>query len=65
MAPVNVECPIEDCDYASTHAEVAVVVTVHVVVPRALGANATMEKLKRPSVALAGTGGAWPYFIAR
>ena len=24
MAPVNVECPIEDCDYTATHAEAAV-----------------------------------------
>ena len=72
MAPVNVECPIEDCDYTATHAEAAVVAamlsvhaTVHVAVPRALGANTKMEKLKRPSVALAGTGEAWSYFITR
>ena len=39
--------------------------TVHVAVPRALGANTKMEKLKRPSVALAGTGEAWSYFITR
>ena len=72
MAPVNVECPIEDCDYTATHAEAAVVAamlsvhaTVHVAVPQALGANTKMEKLKRPSVALAGTGEAWSYFITR
>ena len=74
MAPVNVECPIEDCDYTATHAEpeaavvaamLSVHATVHVAVPRALGANTKMEKLKRPSVALAGTGEAWSYFITR
>ena len=72
MAPVTVECPIDDCDYTATHAEAAVVAallgvhaTVHVAVPRALGANAKMEKLKRPTVALAGTGKAWSYFITR
>ncbi|KAI0227058.1 hypothetical protein LSAT2_022494 [Lamellibrachia satsuma] len=72
MAPVNVESPIEDCDYTATHAEAAVVAamlsvhaTVHVAVPRALGANTKMEKLKRLSVALAGTGEAWSYFITR
>ena len=72
MAHVTVECPIDDCDYTATHAEAAVVAallgvhaTVHVAVPRALGANAKMEKLKRPTVALAGTGEAWSYFITR
>ena len=72
MAPVTVECPIDDCDYTATHAEAAVVAallgvhaTVHVAVPRALGANAKIEKLKRPTVALAGTGEAWSYFITR
>ena len=72
MAPVTVECPIDDCDYTATHAEAAVVAallgvhaTVHVAVPRAPGANAKMEKLKRPTVALAGTGEAWSYFITR
>ena len=72
MAPVTVECPIDDCDYTATHAEAAVVAallgvhaTVHVAVPRALGANAKMEKLKRPTVALAGTGEACSYFITR
>ncbi|KAJ8349596.1 hypothetical protein SKAU_G00247260 [Synaphobranchus kaupii] len=39
--------------------------TVHVAAPRAPGANAKMEKLKRPSIALAGTGEAWSYFITR
>ena len=39
--------------------------TVHVTVTRAPGANAKMEKLKRPSIALAGTGEAWSYFITR
>ena len=72
MAPVTVECPIDDCDYTATHAEPAVVAallgvhaTVHVAVPQALDANAKMEKLKRPTVALAGTGEAWSYFITR
>ena len=66
------ESPIGDCDYTATHAKAAVVAamlsvhaTVHVAVPRALGANAKMDKLKRPSVALAGTGEAWSYFITR
>ena len=36
-----------------------------VAVPRALGANAKMEKFKHPSVALAGTGEAWSYSITR
>ena len=69
---MTVECPIDDCDYTATHAEAAVVAallgvhaTVHVAIPRALGANAKMEKLKRPTVALAGTGEAWSYFITR
>ena len=72
MAPVSVECPIEGCNYAATHAEAAVVAallsvhaSVHVTVPRALGANAKMEKIKRPTVALAGTGEAWSYFVTR
>ena len=37
MAPVNVECPIEDCDYTATHAEAAVVaamLSVHATEPR-------------------------------
>lgn len=56
MAPVKVECPIKGCDYVATHAEVALVLallsihpTVHVAMPRAPGANAKTEKLKRPS----------------
>ena len=56
MAPVSVECPIEGCNYTATHAEAAVVVallsihaSLHVTVPRALGANAKMEKIKRPT----------------
>jgi len=39
--------------------------TVHVAAPRAPGSNTKMEKLKRPSIALAGTGEAWSYFITR
>ena len=71
MAPVTVECPIDDCDYTATHAEAAVVaalLSVHATVGATchrLGANAKMEKLKRPTVALAGTGEAWSYFITR
>ncbi|KAJ8342205.1 hypothetical protein SKAU_G00321330 [Synaphobranchus kaupii] len=72
MALVNAECPIEGCDYIARHAAAAVVAamlsihaTVHVAAPRAPGANAKMEKLKRPSIALAGTGEAWSYFITR
>lgn len=72
MAPVKVECPIEGCDYMATHVEAAVVAamlsvhaTVYVTVPQVPGANAKMEKLKRPSIALAGTGEAWSYFITR
>ena len=72
MAHVSVECPIEGCNYVATHAEAAVVAallsghaSVHVTVPRALGANAKMEKFKRPTVALAGTGETWSYFITR
>ena len=72
MAPVSIECPIKGCNYTATHAEAAVVAalqsvhaSVHVTVPRALGANAKMEKIKRPTVALAGTGEAWSYFITR
>ena len=33
--------------------------------PRALGANWKMETIKRPTVALAGTGEAWSYFVIR
>ena len=51
MAPVTVECPIDDCDYTATHAEAAVVAallgvhaTVHVTVPR--GRWARMQKWK-------------------
>ena len=69
---MNVECPITDCDYTATHAEVAVVgdllsvhATVHATVPWSLDANAKIEKLKRPTVALAGTGVAWSYVITR
>ena len=72
MALVNAECPIEGCDYVAEHAEAVVVAamlgihaTVHAAAPRAPGANAKMEKLKRPSIALAGTGEAWSYFITR
>ncbi|KAJ8337924.1 hypothetical protein SKAU_G00368900 [Synaphobranchus kaupii] len=72
MALVNAECPIEGCDYIARHAAAAVVAamlsihaTVHVAAPRAPGANAKMEKLKRPSIALAGTDEAWSYFITR
>ena len=72
MAPVSLECPIEGCNYAATHAEAAVMIalmsvhaSVHVTVPRALGTNAKMEKIKRPTVALAGTGEAWSYFLTR
>ena len=72
MAPVSVECPIEGCNYTATHAEAVVVVallsihaSVHVTFPRALGANAKMEKIKRPTVALARTGEALSYFITR
>ena len=72
MAPVSVECPIEGCNYAATHADAAVVAallsvhaSVHVTVPRALGANAKIEKIKRLTVALAGTGEAWSYFVTR
>ena len=69
---MSVECPFEGCNYAATHAEAAVVAallsvhaSVNVTVPRALGANAKMEKIKRPTVALAGTGEAWSYFLTR
>ena len=72
MALVSVECPIEGCNYAATCAEAAVVAallsahaSLHVTVPRALGANSKMQKIKRPTVALAGTGEAWSYFITR
>ena len=72
MAPVSVECPIEGCNYTATHAEGAVVAallsvhaSVHVTVPRALGANEKIEKIKHPTVALAGTGEEWSYFITR
>ena len=64
-------CPIEDCNYVATHAEAAVVVnihaTTHAAVPREPCANAKMEKLRRPSIALAGTANAetWSYFLTR
>ena len=73
MAPVNVKCPIDDCDCAARHAEEAVVAALlsvhpgsaHVAVPRVLVANAEIEKLNCLIVALAGTGEAWSYFITR
>lgn len=72
MAPVNVQCPIEGCDYIATHEETAVVVamlnihaTAHTAPPRESGTNTKMEKLKRPSIALAGTAEAWSYFVTR
>ena len=72
MASVNAECPIEGCDYIATHAEAAVVAamlsihaTVHTAVSNVPGANAKVEKLKRPTIALAGTSEAWSYFITR
>ena len=52
------------------HAESAVVAamlsthaTVHTAAPH--GASAKVEKLKRPTTALAGTGEAWSYFLTR
>lgn len=76
MAPVNVQCPIEGCDYEATHAEAAVVaamLNIHAIththpavgLSRERGANAKMEKLRRPSIALAGTAETWSYFLTR
>ena len=70
IEPVQVECPIEGCDYVFTHAEATLVAAmlnihaaVHVAAPSGSGTNTKMEKLKRPTIALAGTREAWSYFI--
>ena len=69
MAHVTVECPIDDCNYTATHAEAAVVAAllgVHALyMSQSPGCWPRMEKLKRPTVALAGTGEAGSYFITR
>lgn len=70
MAPVSVRCPIENCDYVPTHAKAAVAMlnihaTTHAAVPREQGANTIMEKLRCPSIALAGTAETWSYFLTR
>ena len=69
---MDVPCPIEECDYVATHAEVAVVVamlnihaTTLAAAPREPLTNAKMEKLRRPSIALAGTAETWSHFLTR
>lgn len=72
MSSVQAGCPIEGCDYVATHTEAAVVAamlsihaTVHAAVPREPSTNAKVEKLKRPTIGLAGTREAWSYFLTR
>ena len=69
---MNVPCPIEECDYVATHAEAAVVVamlniyvTTHTAAPSEPHANVQVAKLRRPSIALAGTAETWSYFLTR
>ena len=72
MAHVSVQCPIEGCDYMATHTEVTVVAamlnihaTTHTAPARAPHTDTRVEKLKRPTIGLAGTDEAWSYFLTR
>lgn len=69
---MSARCPIESCDYVATHAEAAVIAamlnihaTTHTAAHREPHTNPKAEKLKRPSIALAGTAETWSYFLTR
>ncbi|CAC5355201.1 unnamed protein product [Mytilus coruscus] len=66
-----VKCPVPDCQYETDNLDAVVVVallTTHVLVHSApVGAivSAKIEKVKRPTVASAGSSEDWKYFVSR
>ena len=72
MTSVTVKCLLEGCDYEATQEKTKVVVAMlnihaitHATPPRESASNAKMEKLRRPTIALAGTAETWAYFVTR
>ncbi|XP_052763302.1 uncharacterized protein LOC128205598 [Mya arenaria] len=60
-------CPIPGCEYVTEDVEVAIVaalITAHSMV-HAPGPSAKIERVKRPTIALAGTSEDWAYFLSR
>ena len=68
---IEVACPFPGCDYVSRNDDAAIVVELLKIhgLTHSIHAAATpggqMEKLKRPTVSLAGTSETWAYFETR
>ena len=69
---VKVKCPFPDCTFEAENDEAVVTAallnihaTAHTATAIAPSTSARADKLKRPSVLLAGTGEEWAYFVTR
>ena len=68
MATVSVKCPIPGCDYQTEEENAAIVAALlnaHTLTHTPSHATAKAEKVKRPSIAAAGTSEEWAYFELR
>ena len=72
MAMVKVKCPFPDCTFEAENDEAVVIAallnihaTAHTATAIAPSTSARADKLKRPSVLLAGTGEEWAYVVTR
>ena len=62
-----VHCPILGCDYVTDDVDAAIVaalITVHSMA-HAPGPSAKIERVRRPTITLAGTSEDWAYFLSR
>ena len=74
MSAIRLQCPFPDCDFETASSEetsvLVALLNIHGKIhnnpiPGAATNNVKLEKLKRLTISLAGTGEAWDYFLTR